>query len=151
MENTPNSYLTDRQMIAFFGRSSPAEKQLVENIWWVFRFIPVCDGISKERLMKQFGELCKSACAFHCDKNCRLFVTVVQSEGIFIRFPGPPSRFSFRYCHSGTAIQTRGTVAGIYGEATEKLYERHYLVIKIVSSFFCLSDKVFVSLSIDLQ
>ena len=43
------------------------------------------------------------------------------------------------------------TAAGIYAEATEKLYERHYLVIKIVSSFFCLSDKVFVSLSIDLQ
>ena len=36
------------------------------------------------------------------------------------------------------------------GEATEKLYERHCLVIKIVSSFFCFSDKVFVSLSIDL-
>ena len=66
-------------------------------------------------------------------------------------FTGPPLRFSFRCCHSGTAIQTIGTVAGIYGEATEKLYERHYLVIKIVSSFFCLSDKVFVSLSIDLQ
>ena len=89
--------------------------------------------------------------AFLCDRNCRLFVTVVQSEGIFIRFPGPPSRFTFRCCHSGTAIQASGTVAGIYGEATEKLYERHYLVIKIVSSFFCLSDKVFVSLSIDLQ
>ena len=29
-----------------------------------------------------------------------------------------------------------GTAAGIYDEATEKLYERHYLVIKIVSSFF---------------
>ena len=29
-----------------------------------------------------------------------------------------------------------GTAAGICGEATEKLYERHYLVIKIVSSFF---------------
>ena len=65
--------------------------------------------------MKQLDELCKSACAFHYDKNYRLFVTVVQSEGIYIRFPGPPSRFSFRYCHSGTAIQTRGTVAGIYG------------------------------------
>ena len=36
------------------------------------------------------------------------------------------------------------------GEATEKLYERHCLVIKIVS-FFCFSDKVFVSLSVDLQ
>ena len=66
-------------------------------------------------------------------------------------FPGPPSRFSCSNCHGGTAIQASGTVAGIYGEATEKLYERHYLVIKIVSSFFCLSDKVFVSLSIDLQ
>ena len=29
-----------------------------------------------------------------------------------------------------------GAAAGIYAEATEKLYERHYLVIKIVSSFF---------------
>ena len=29
-----------------------------------------------------------------------------------------------------------GTAAGINAEATEKLYERHYLVIKIVSSFF---------------
>lgn len=58
---------------------------------------------------------CKSACAFHCDKNYRLFVTVVQSEGIFIRFPGPPSRFSFNNCYSGTAMQTSGTVAGIYG------------------------------------
>ena len=29
-----------------------------------------------------------------------------------------------------------GTSAGIKHEATEKLYERHYLVIKIVSSFF---------------
>ena len=29
-----------------------------------------------------------------------------------------------------------GIAAGIYAEATEKLYERHYLVIKIVSSFF---------------
>ena len=29
-----------------------------------------------------------------------------------------------------------GTAAGIKREATEKLYERHYLVIKIVSSFF---------------
>ena len=28
------------------------------------------------------------------------------------------------------------TAAGIKREATEKLYERHYLVIKIVSSFF---------------
>ena len=28
------------------------------------------------------------------------------------------------------------TAAGIEYEATEKLYERHYLVIKIVSSFF---------------
>ena len=37
------------------------------------------------------------------------------------------------------------------GEATEKLYERHCLVIKIVSSFFCLSDNVSVSLSIDIQ
>ena len=37
------------------------------------------------------------------------------------------------------------------GEATEKLYERHCLVIKIMSSFFCLSDKVFVSLSVDMQ
>ena len=73
---------------------------------------------------------------FLCDRNCRLFVTVVQSEGIFIRFPGPPSRFTFNNCYSGTAMQIRGTVAGIYGEATEKLYERHYLVIKIVSSFF---------------
>ena len=36
-------------------------------------------------------------------------------------------------------------------EATEKLYERHCLVIKIVSSFFCFSDKVFVSLGVDLQ
>ena len=68
-----------------------------------------------------------------------------------MRFPGPPSRFTFNNCYSRTAMQIRGTVAGIYGEATEKLYERHYLVIKIVSSFFCLSDKVFVSLSIDLQ
>ena len=74
--------------------------------------------------------------AFLCDRNYRLFVTVVQSEGIFIRFPGPPSRFTFNNCYSGTAMQIRGTVAGIYGEATEKLYERHYLVIKIVSSFF---------------
>ena len=45
----------------------------------------------------------------------------------------------------------RIVAAGDALEATEKLYERHYLVIKIVSSFFCLSDKVFVSLSIDLQ
>ena len=37
------------------------------------------------------------------------------------------------------------------GEATEKLYERHCLVSKIVSSFFCLSDKFYVSLSVDLQ
>ena len=65
--------------------------------------------------MKQLDELCKSACAFHCDKNYRLFVTVVQSEGIFIRFPGPPSRFTFNNCYSGTAMQIRGTVAGIYG------------------------------------
>ena len=50
-----------------------------------------------------------------CDRNCRLFVTVVQSEGIFIRFPGPPSRFTFNNCYSGTAMQIRGTVAGIYG------------------------------------
>ena len=53
--------------------------------------------------------------AFLCDRNCRLFVTVVQSEGIFIRFPGPPSRFTFNNCYSGTAMQIRGTVAGIYG------------------------------------
>ena len=53
--------------------------------------------------------------AFLCDRNCRLFVTVVQSEGIFIRFPGPPSRFTFNNCYSGTAIQSDGTVAGIYG------------------------------------
>ena len=52
---------------------------------------------------------------FLCDRNCRLFVTVVQSEGIFIRFPGPPSRFTFNNCYSGTAMQIRGTVAGIYG------------------------------------
>ena len=58
--------------------------------------------------------------AFLCDRNCRLFVTVVQSEGIFIRFPGPPSRFTFNNCYSGKAMQIRGTVAGIYGEATEK-------------------------------
>ena len=53
--------------------------------------------------------------AFLCDRNCRLFVTVVQSEGIFIRFPGPPSRFTFNNCYSGTVMQTRGTVAGMYG------------------------------------
>ena len=35
-----------------------------------------------------------------------------------------------------SANVNRGTAAGIYAEATEKLYERHYLVIKIVSSFF---------------
>ena len=39
----------------------------------------------------------------------------------------------------------------VINEATEKLYERHCLVIKIVSSFFCFSDKIFVSLSVDLQ
>ena len=49
--------------------------------------------------------------AFLCDKNWLLFVTVVQSEGIFIRFPGPPSRFTFNNCYSGTAIQSGGTVA----------------------------------------
>ena len=32
-----------------------------------------------------------------------------------MRFTGPPSRFSLRCCHSGTAIQASGTVAGIYG------------------------------------
>ena len=63
----------------------------------------------------EFPQLASLLTVFFCDRNCRLFVAVVQSEGIFIRFPGPPSRFSFRYCHSGTAIQTRGTVAGIYG------------------------------------
>ena len=101
--------------------------------------------------MKQLGELCKSACAFLCDRNCRLFVTVVQFEGIFIRFLGPPSRFTLNNGYSGTKMQIQSTVAGIYREKKKKLYERHYLVIKIVSSFFCLSDKVFVSLSIDLQ
>ena len=30
-------------------------------------------------------------------------------------FTGPPSRFSCSNCHSGTAMQIRGTVAGIYG------------------------------------
>ena len=65
--------------------------------------------------MKQLDELCKSACAFHCDKNYRLFVTVVQSEGIFIMFPASPSRFTFNNCDSGTAMQIPGTVAGIYG------------------------------------
>ena len=53
--------------------------------------------------------------AFLRDRNCRLFVTVVQSEGIFIRFPASPSRFTFNNCYSGTAMQIRGTVAGIYG------------------------------------
>ena len=32
-----------------------------------------------------------------------------------MRFPGPPSRFTCSNCHSGTAMQIRGTVAGIYG------------------------------------
>ena len=53
--------------------------------------------------------------AFLCDRNCRLFVTVVQSEGIFMRFTASPSRFTFNNCYSGTAMQIRGTVAGIYG------------------------------------
>ena len=35
--------------------------------------------------------------------------------GHFMSFTGPPSRFSCSNCHSGTAIQTSGTVAGIYG------------------------------------
>ena len=30
-------------------------------------------------------------------------------------FTGLPSRFSLRCCHSGTGMQTSGTVAGIYG------------------------------------
>ena len=34
------------------------------------------------------------------------------------------------------AQSCRSVVAGGHIEATEKLYERHYLVIKIVSSFF---------------
>ena len=38
--------------------------------------------------------------------------------------------------HIISANVNRGTAAGIKHEATEKLYERHYLVIKIVSSFF---------------
>ena len=63
----------------------------------------------------EFPQLASLLTVFLCDKNYQLFVTVVQSEGIFVRFAGPPSRFSFRYCHSGTAIQTSGTVAGIYG------------------------------------
>ena len=63
----------------------------------------------------EFPQLASLLTVFFCDRNCRLFVAVVQSEGIFIRFPGPPSRFTFRCCHSGTAIQTSGTVAGIYG------------------------------------
>ena len=64
----------------------------------------------------------------------------------------------FRAKHKDTLSSLARHILGIYHEAaglrheaTEKLYERHYLVIKIVSSFFCLSDKVFVSLSIDLQ
>ena len=45
-----------------------------------------------------------------------------------------PPRFFASYLPGGWApdgVAARGSV-----EATEKLYERHYLVIKIVSSFF---------------
>ena len=63
----------------------------------------------------EFPQLASLLTVFLCDKNYRLFVTLVQSEGIFIRFPGPPSRFTSNNCYSGTAMQIRGTVAGIYG------------------------------------
>ena len=68
---------------------------------------------------------------------------------------------SVRFAHSGPSHNLlRPAIAELVScgplplpnvEATEKLYERHCLVIKIVSSFFCFSDKVFVSLSVDLQ
>jgi hypothetical protein len=52
---------------------------------------------------------------FLCNRIFRLFVTVLPFDGIFMRFPGPSSRFPFSNCHGGTAMQIRGTVAGKYG------------------------------------
>ena len=51
---------------------------------------------------------------FICDRIFRLFVTVVPFDGIFMRFPGPSSRFTFSNCHGSTAMQIRST-GGIYG------------------------------------
>ena len=53
--------------------------------------------------------------AFLCDRIFRLFVTVVQFDGIFMRFSGPSSRFTFSNCHGSTVMQIRSTVAGKYG------------------------------------
>ena len=50
-----------------------------------------------------------------CDRNWLLFVTVVPFESVLMCFTGPPLQFSGRNCHSGTVMQTQGTVAGIYG------------------------------------
>ena len=82
--------------------------------------------------------------AFLCDRNCRLFVTVVQSEGIFIRFPRPPSRFTFNNCYSGTVMQTRGTVAGMYGirrlqvKRSGRLGQRAVLALDCcLNTYFC--------------
>ena len=61
---------------------------------------------------------------------------------------------TFLYTHvprGGIVVIVEACPPPDMGEATEKLYERHYLVSKIVSSFFCLSDKFYVSLSVDLQ
>ena len=63
----------------------------------------------------------------------------------------PPSYFLFYIPKERMIVIAEACPPADTGEATEKLYERHYLVIKIVSSFFCFSDKVFVSLSVDLQ
>ena len=46
------------------------------------------------------------------------------------------TRFHNIFLQSVSGILDDGTAAGKKHEATKKLYERHYLVIKIVSSFF---------------
>jgi len=110
-----NLYLLDRQIIAFFGRSSPAEKTAVGE-HMVSISVHSCLRRNQQRTSDETVGWIMQVCV--CIPLWQELPVICYGGtvwGHFMSFTGPPSRFSFRCCHSGTAIQASGTVAGIYG------------------------------------
>ena len=97
VKNMQNLYLPDNQLIIIYTCSWPSEKYQVESMRHEFS-----DSIKPSSCVPPRQEL-----------------PVICYGGTvwwhYMRFTGPPSRFSCSNCHSGTAIQTSSTVAGIYG------------------------------------
>ena len=88
-------------------------------------------------------DMCSSTPAVRCRRNEG---TCTRHHAHKYLWPGLHcqvcTKWPYLHLHDSTTLGSHallchdGTAAGIYAEATEKLYERHYLVIKIVSSFF---------------